>query len=235
MVKSDLEKNDLVAGYSAPSKIFQSMDLHKGDVFENKNNVTLKIKSAPFGDKFQVKSIEETELEKSTERILTDGLHLEEGIEFKKQYRLVNTEYDFSIDFALPIIRLAIMPRWNQLWELNEADMNKKEQKLNEAGWDIMWVDENDLEMPESVAKNLQEQVSSIVGKMEFQEELSQQKECKILKSLPNTRHIHKYPLSEIINKLELSEEESDIVVYRGRAVPRSIANLQEKISNMYK
>jgi very-short-patch-repair endonuclease len=229
MAKINPEKEDLVSGYSAPSEVFRSMGLKKGDIFENKKGITLKVEPTAFSDKLQVQAMEETGLEQKTERILTGQLGFEEGVDFKKQFYPAEIQKNYSIDFAFPMLRLAIEPHGSHLWELNDGDETEKEQNLNQSGWDVIWFDEDDLENLEVVAEELREQMNTIIDEMYFVEETRHKEGCKILKSLPNTRQIFRFNSQEAIEEASLSGARPGTVVYEGRIFPSSIAEIRRK------
>jgi hypothetical protein len=60
---------------------------------------------------------------------------------------------------------------------------------------------------------------------MEFHEDGQQ-----LIKSVPNTRHVFQYDLSETVEQAGLHDEAAHTVVYGGRVVPRSIAKFREKL-----
>lgn len=229
MAKISLEKEELVSGYSDSPEVFRTMGLKEGDIFENKKGITLKVEPTSFSDKLRVQAMEETELEQTTERILTDHLGFEEGIDFKKQFYPPEIQKNYSIDFAFPMLRLAIEPHGSHLWELNDGDETEKEQNLNQLGWDVLWFDEEDLEDPELVAEELREQVKTIVDEMYFVEEAEHKEGCKILKSLANTRQIFRFNSQEAIEEAGLADAKSGTVVYQGRIFPSSIAEIRRK------
>lgn len=226
MVKVNPEKKDLTPGFSAPPDVFRSMNLKVGDIFENKYGTTVKIEPTSFSDKLQVQAMEDTELEKTTESILTDkhGFDFEEGIHFKKQYHPPETAKSYSIDFAFPVLRLAVEPHGSYLWELNDGDEAEKERDLNEVGWDVLWFDENDLEHPGIVEDELRKKINSIIEAMKFREDGYQ-----LIKSVPSSREVFEYDLTETVEKAGLADEAS-VVVYDGRLVPQPVANIHLKL-----
>jgi very-short-patch-repair endonuclease len=207
----DSTRKHLPPGYSASPKIFREMDLSVGDIFTNKEGTKLIIVEASFGDKWYTQRMEDTNLEKEVRSILK-----ETGIEeyVKEQFHPSNVEENYRIDFAVPSIRLAIEPHASYLWEVNDGQEEKKERSLKSIGWDVLWLDEGDLEDRDEAESVIRNEISNVV------DEISVVDETKIQKQAGGVEISYYLP-----------EEKFDTVVYQGKVVPQPIAELDMKFS----
>lgn len=215
MVRINPNKQDLVPGFSGPSDLFRKMGLSVGQTFTNKHGTKLVVESANFSDKWYVQPLEDTGLEKETESILTDiGI---DSQHYQKQFHPDKTSRNYRIDFAFPSIRLAIEPHASYLWDVNNGQEDEKEQNLNEIGWDVLWLDEDDLSDREQAKTRIKGTIQSVIRNIT---PIRNDGSLTLLKVLiPHTSYVEYQP-----------KESNDTVVYEGREVPRSIATLQQQI-----
>lgn len=144
MVKIPPTLEDLVPGKSWPPHVFQSIGLKVGSKIENNNGQKLIVQSAPFSQKWYLVPLEDTNLENQTQELLESEFELVEGRHFVKQH--IPEGLNRRIDFAIPLIRLAIEPHASYLWEVNDGvNEEEKERELEQFGWDVLWLDEDNL------------------------------------------------------------------------------------------
>jgi very-short-patch-repair endonuclease len=204
MVGVNLNKRDLVPGFSGPSNLFRKMGLNLGQTFTNKHGTKLIVEYANFSDKWYVQPLEDTGLEEDTEAILSDiGI---DSQHYEKQFHLDGTSKNYRIDFALPSIRLAIEPHEQE---------KEKEADLNEMGWDVLWLDDDDLAAREQATAKIKSTIHQVASNIEIQRN-------------DNSLTLHKTPL-DYNSQFSYKLEEDSTVVYQGEVVPRGVAMLKQQ------
>jgi len=208
MVKVNPTKEQLRPGRSDPPHIFQAMGLSVGDVWTNDRGTKLILEQAHFSEKQYAMRLEDTTLEQTTESILNEiGF---ETKQFEKQYTPNGTRY--RIDFAFPSIKLAIEPHASYLWEVNEGREDEKEAELNSRGWDVLWLDETDLENNEEAEQEIREAIVRTIENIKIQDEGS------VIVQKQNTS-------GDNLVTYDLPDDDAQLVVYDGRLLTESMVN----------
>ncbi|WP_157573540.1 hypothetical protein [Haloplanus natans] len=166
------------------------------------------MEQASFSDKQYTMRLEDTSLEQTTESILNE-IGFETG-QFEKQYIPSGTKY--RIDFAFPPIRLAIEPHASYLWGVNDGREEQKEAELNSRGWDVLWLDETDLENKEEAEQEIREAIIRTIDNIKVQDEDS------VIVQKENTSGTDS-------STYDLPEDDAQLVVIDGRVLTMSMVN----------
>jgi len=218
MARFNPNKQDLVPGFSDSCELFRKRGLEIGQTFTNKHGTKLIVESANFSDKCYVQALEDTGLEEDTEAILSD-IRIDSQ-HYEKQYHPDGTSKNYRIDFAFPSIRLAIEPHASYLWEVNDGQEEEKEADLNEIGWDVLWLDEDDLSDKGQAKMAIKTTMQSVLKNINY------------LKEDDGSLTLLKIPLPHKTYVTYQIDDSTDTVVYQGREVPHTIATLEQQIQD---
>lgn len=226
MAKINLNRNDrkeLNTDDSYHPDTMKSLGLEVNDKFTLKSGIKVVVVPCAHSERLTLQPLHDTGLEQTTEEILTKRIDLNAGEDFVKQYMPPHISKNYRIDFALPVPRIAVEPHGMHLWNRDGNDEQRKEETLNDAGWDVIWLDGDDLDEEESAAAYLENKFKKIISRITFELKDGNLHLSKIMAESDSTFN---YGFEETVEEASLSGEGKGTAVVQGRLEPLTIAKL---------